>query len=129
MKNNYLFLFGFLIILSFTACVKDDDGYSEFLQHFIDSMAVIDATPTPIDKPCIMPENEIHFNAEVVMFGSLDDDYYYTDKYYLTTSLWSPSYSASMNVTFSEKPTPGNFYIIQEGYQPHFWTGKNKFQL
>lgn len=47
------------LALSLNSCVIDEDGYSEFVQNYIDSLVYLDTVSVDLDVPCSTPENMI----------------------------------------------------------------------
>ena len=98
-------LFGFALL--FYSCVEDEDGYSEYVQQYLDELAIADTIPVDLDVPCSTPDNMILYYTydheftetncndmgdngfEVKAYNSDDDIYLY--------------------LTFKDRPVPGKY--------------------
>ncbi len=111
MKTS-LILFRVLIPLGFglliSSCVKDEEGYSEFIQNYLDSITAINEIPVDLDLPCEPIENGLDF---------------YTIDYDLTETSCDDNGNNGFDViaenqaedllmvlTFKSKPVPGEIY-------------------
>lgn len=105
MKTGSILLLGLGFLLS--ACVKDEEGYSEFIQNYLDEITYLDTVSVDLDVPCTTPQDMILYYTyddsftefecndneedgyEVIAFDEDDDIYLY--------------------LTFKSRPVPGKY--------------------
>ena len=103
MKIGSLLLLGLGLILS--SCVKDEEGFSEFVQNYLDSITYLDTVSVDLDVPCTTPKDMIFYytydhsftefevnNNDGYQVIAFDDD----DEIYLY-------------LTFKNRPVPGKY--------------------
>ncbi len=95
------------LALSLNSCVIDEDGYSEFVQNYIDSLVYLDTVSVDLDVPCSTPENMIIYYTYDDSFSEVDCDDSGSDGY----KVWAfdEDDEIYLYLTFKNRPKPGKY--------------------
>jgi len=94
----------FAVVLS--ACVKDEEGYSDYILNYLDSVAAEDTIPVSIDKPCDEVENRFHYAGNFSHFNTF---YCFDEDDFFKIKATNDDNDFSMWLYFFKKPEPGKY--------------------
>ncbi len=93
--------------LSLNSCVKDEEGYSEFVQNYIDSLVYQDTVAVDLDVPCSTPQNMIFYYTYDHAFTEVDCYDYGDDGYQVKA--FDDDDEIYLYLTFKNRPKPGKY--------------------
>lgn len=105
MKTSYLFLLGLGFILS--SCVKDEEGFSEFVQNYIDSITFQDTVSVDLDVPCTTPQDMIFYYTYDHSFTDFECNDFGDDGYEVIA--FDEDDDIYLYLTFKNRPVPGKY--------------------